>query len=168
MVEWDKHACRCCTRILLALLASGLAVSVCTAQAAAPADASLASPSDQLAEILVTAQKRTQDLQDVPIAVSVLGSDTLKKIHLDNAGDLGGLVPNLLVQDTLGAETPIFALRGVSMSDFSLNQPSPVATYYDEVYEGNFALLGVSLYDLERIEVLPGPQGTLYGKNTTG
>jgi iron complex outermembrane receptor protein len=54
------------------------------------------------------------------------------------------------------------------MSDFSLNQASPVATYFDEVYKGNFALLGVSLFDLERIEVLRGPQGTLYGKNTTG
>jgi iron complex outermembrane receptor protein len=54
------------------------------------------------------------------------------------------------------------------MSDYSLNQSSPVATYYDEVYKGNFAFLGVAMYDLERVEVLRGPQGTLYGKNTTG
>jgi iron complex outermembrane receptor protein len=54
------------------------------------------------------------------------------------------------------------------MSDYSLNQSGPVATYYDEVYKGNFAFLGVALYDLERVEVLRGPQGTLYGKNTTG
>jgi iron complex outermembrane receptor protein len=54
------------------------------------------------------------------------------------------------------------------MSDYSLNQASPVATYYDEVYKGNFAFLGVAMYDLERVEVLRGPQGTLYGKNTTG
>src|ERR1700689_4451441 len=106
MIEWDKQACRCRTRILLALLASLLAVSVCKAQAVAPADSSRASPSDQLAEILVTAQKRTQDLQDVPIAVSVLGSGTLEKIHLDNPGDLAGLVPNLLAQNVLGAQTP--------------------------------------------------------------
>jgi iron complex outermembrane recepter protein len=68
----------------------------------------------------------------------------------------------------VGDGTPIFALRGVSMSDYSLNQSGPVATYYDEVYKGNFAFLGVALYDLERVEVLRGPQGTLYGKNTTG
>jgi len=54
------------------------------------------------------------------------------------------------------------------MSDYSLNQASPVATYYDEVYKGNFAFLGLAMYDLERVEVLRGPQGTLYGKNTTG
>ena len=51
---------------------------------------------------------------------------------------------------------------------YSLNQASPVATYYDEVYKGNFAFLGIALFDLERVEVLRGPQGTLYGKNTTG
>jgi iron complex outermembrane receptor protein len=166
MDDWDGFTREFLKTRLAVLLSSVLAVSVCAAQT--PADSSPTAQSDQLAEIIVTAQKRTQDLQDVPIAVSVLSGDTLKKIHLDNAGDLSGLIPNLHVQDSLGAETPIFALRGVSMSDFSLNQPSPVATYYDEVYEGNFALLGVSLYDLERIEVLPGPQGTLYGKNTTG
>jgi hypothetical protein len=62
MAEWDRLTCRCCTRILPALLASALAVSVCTGQVAAPADSSRASQSDQLAEILVTRQKRTQDL----------------------------------------------------------------------------------------------------------
>jgi len=77
-------------------------------------------------------------------------------------------IPNLQLTSTVGDNTPIFALRGVSMSDYSLNQASPVATYYDEVYKGNFALLGVAMYDLERVEVLRGPQGTLYGKNTTG
>ena len=62
----------------------------------------------------------------------------------------------------------MFSLRGVSMFDYSLNQSSPVATYVDEVYKGNFALFGVELFDMERVEVLRGPQGTLYGKNTTG
>lgn len=77
-------------------------------------------------------------------------------------------VVNLQLTSIVGDNTPIFALRGVSMSDYSLNQASPVATYYDEVYKGNFAFLGVSMFDLERVEVLRGPQGTLYGKNTTG
>ncbi len=54
------------------------------------------------------------------------------------------------------------------MFDYSLNQSSPVASYIDEVYKGNFVLFGVEMYDLERVEVLRGPQGTLYGKNTTG
>jgi len=136
----------------------------------APA-ADLTAPEDsagELGEIIVTAQKRSERLQDVPISISALGSDALDKARLGSPAALVGFVPNLQMQNTVGDETPIFALRGVSMSDFSLNQASPVATYYDEVYKGNFALFGVSMFDLERVEVLRGPQGTLYGKNTTG
>ena len=77
-------------------------------------------------------------------------------------------VPNLQVNGIVGEGSPLFSLRGVSMFDYSLNQSSPVASYIDEVYKGNFTLFGVELYDLERVEVLRGPQGTLYGKNTTG
>lgn len=119
-------------------------------------------------EIVVTAQKRAERANDVPIALTALGSAAIATRHMSQADDLAASVPNLQFSATVGENTPIFALRGVSMSDFSLNQAGPVATYYDEVYKGNFALLGVNLFDLERIEVLRGPQGTLYGKNTTG
>jgi iron complex outermembrane receptor protein len=128
------------------------------------ADESAYSSSD----IVVTAQKRVERLQDVPISVTALGGDALARDRIRQADDLVTQVPNLQLTATVGEGTPSFAIRGVSMSDFSLNQSSPVATYYDEVYKGNFAFLGVALYDLERVEVLRGPQGTLYGKNTTG
>lgn len=118
--------------------------------------------------IVVTAAKRSENLQDVPISVSAIGGDALAKAQITKADDLVTRVANLQLTSTVGENAPIFALRGISMSDFSLNQSSPVATYYDEVYRGNFALLGVALYDIERVEVLRGPQGTLYGKNTTG
>lgn len=119
-------------------------------------------------DIVVTAQKRAERLQDVPISVSAIGGDALAKQRVTQADDLATKIPNLQLTSTVGDNTPIFALRGVSMSDYSLNQASPVATYYDEVYKGNFAFLGVAMFDLERVEVLRGPQGTLYGKNTTG
>ena len=119
-------------------------------------------------DIVVTAQRREERLQDVPVSVTALSGDTLKSQRIINASDLASVTPNLQSVSTVGSSTPIFALRGISMSDYSLNQASPVATYFDEVYKGNFALLGVSLFDLERVEVLRGPQGTLYGKNTTG
>jgi iron complex outermembrane receptor protein len=119
-------------------------------------------------EVIVTAAKRSENLQKVPISVSAITGDALAKGRVTQVDELVTKVPNLQLTSTVGDNTPIFALRGVSMSDFSLNQSSPVATYYDEVYKGNFALLGVSMYDLERVEVLRGPQGTLYGKNTTG
>ena len=119
-------------------------------------------------EIVVTAQKRSERLQDVPVSITALTGDSIRKQRITQADDLVSKIPNLQLTATVGENTPIFALRGVSMSDYSLNQSGPVATYYDEVYKGNFALLGVALYDLERVEVLRGPQGTLYGKNTTG
>jgi iron complex outermembrane receptor protein len=158
---------RACANPWVNLAASLLVASSISAQTT-PSGAALDNGMDSIPEILVTAQKRTERLQDVPVSVTAIGSDTLREMHLDSPGDLGGVIPNLQAQTTLGEEIPIFSLRGVSMSDFSLNQASPVATYFDEVYKGNFALLGVSLFDLERIEVLRGPQGTLYGKNTTG
>ncbi|MBO9695165.1 MAG: TonB-dependent receptor [Sphingopyxis sp.] len=124
--------------------------------------------SGQVEDIVVTAQRRPERLQDVPVSVTALSGDTMAKQRIISASDLANVVPNLQSVSTVGDTTPIFALRGISMSDYSANQASPVATYYDEVYKGNFALLGVALYDLERVEVLRGPQGTLYGKNTTG
>jgi iron complex outermembrane receptor protein len=126
------------------------------------------SSQNQVEEVIVTAQKRTERLQDVPISVSAISGDSAQKSRLTRADDLVAKVPNLQVSSTVGEGTPIFSLRGVSMSDFSLNQSPPVAIYYDEVYKGNFSFLGVAMYDLERLEVLRGPQGTLYGKNTTG
>lgn len=149
------------SRMLAALLA-GLSGQALMAQTAAETVA--ADPQ----EIVVTAQKRSERLQDVPISISAIGGDAVRKQRLSSADDLVSKVANLQLTSTVGDGTPIFALRGVSMSDYSLNQSGPVATYYDEVYKGNFAFLGVALYDLERVEVLRGPQGTLYGKNTTG
>lgn len=119
-------------------------------------------------EIIVTANKRSENLQSVSISVSAVAGDALEKGRTTQIDELVSKVPNLQLTSTVGDNTPIFALRGISLNDFSLNQSGPVATYYDEVYKGNFALLGIALFDLERVEVLRGPQGTLYGKNTTG
>lgn len=123
---------------------------------------------DATNDIVVTANKREEHLQDVPLSVSVIGGTGLAKSRVTLTEDIAQLVPGLQMNTTVGHNTPIFSLRGVSMYDYSLNQSSPVATYYDEVYKGSFALFGVAMYDVERIEVLRGPQGTLYGKNTTG
>ena len=149
-----------------AALAALLAVQPAYAQQAA--QAATGTDAQDTGEIVVTAAKRSENLQSVPISVSAIGGDALAKSRITSVDSLVNKVANLQLTSTVGDNTPIFALRGVSMSDFSLNQSSPVATYYDEVYKGNFAFLGVALYDIERVEVLRGPQGTLYGKNTTG
>ena len=137
------------------------------AAAAARAD-SPAADADGIQEIVVTAEKRSETLQSVPVSVTALTSAQLAQLKMDSPSDLVTQVPNLQVNGIVGEGSPLFSLRGVSMFDYSLNQSSPVASYIDEVYKGNFTLFGVELYDLERVEVLRGPQGTLYGKNTTG
>lgn len=128
----------------------------------APAD------SDAIQEIVVTAEKRSETLQSVPVSVTALTAAQLGQLKMDTPSDLVTQIPNLQVNGIVGEGSPLFSLRGVSMFDYSLNQSSPVASYIDEVYKGNFTLFGVEMYDLERVEVLRGPQGTLYGKNTTG
>lgn len=143
-------------------------IALVMALASAPAMAQDQADEPVAGEIVVTASKRAENLQDVPISLSAIGGESLAKSRTTSVDDLVTKVANLQLTSIVGDNTPIFALRGVSMSDYSLNQSSPVATYYDEVYKGNFAFLGVAMFDLERVEVLRGPQGTLYGKNTTG
>lgn len=119
-------------------------------------------------KIVVTAQKRSQNMQDVPVAVSAMNADKLETLRLNNSTEIADQIPNVQIQKPFGDAQPVFAVRGVSMSDFSQNQSSPVALYIDEVYRGAPALQGIAMFDLQRVEVLRGPQGTLYGKNTTG
>jgi iron complex outermembrane recepter protein len=122
----------------------------------------------QLEEIVITAQKRAENLQEVPVSVSAISGSELEMFRFRDSADITAQIPNLQSTNTAGSGVPIFSLRGVAMSDFSFNQASPVAIYIDEVYKGNPAIHGVQIFDLERVEVLRGPQGTLYGKNSTG
>ena len=119
-------------------------------------------------EIVVTAQKRVENLQDVPVSVTALTSEDLEVFRFRSLNELSDLVPNMQELPLKGDGTPVFSLRGMSMGDYSFHQQSPVGMYVDEVYKGNQSLNAVPHFDLERVEVLRGPQGTLYGKNTTG
>jgi iron complex outermembrane recepter protein len=122
-----------------------------------------------LEEVTVTAQRRTERLQDVPVAVTALSESELIDRGVRQAGDIADVVPNLLLNQPYGPEAqPTYTLRGVTTQDFSENQSSPIAMYVDEVYKPVGALQALQIYDLDRVEVLRGPQGTLYGKNATG
>ena len=124
---------------------------------------------EALAEITVTAQRVTERLQDVPVAVTAISANELAERGVRQAGDITSSVPNLLLNSPYGPEAqPTFTLRGVTTQDFSENQSSPVAMYVDEVYKSVGAVQALQIYDLDRVEVLRGPQGTLYGKNATG
>ncbi|NIB41610.1 TonB-dependent receptor [Pseudomaricurvus alkylphenolicus] len=121
-----------------------------------------------LEEVVVTAQKRAESVQDIPVAISAFTAESLENRKMETANDIAAGVPNLQVSSPYGETQPIFSIRGQSMSDYNTNQASPVGVYVDEAYIGTNYLQGMALFDLERVEVLRGPQGTLYGKNTTG
>ncbi|GGY90060.1 TonB-dependent receptor [Novosphingobium colocasiae] len=122
-----------------------------------------------LQEIIVTATKRSENLQNVPVAVSAISSEALAKKGVFETSDLNASMPNLQVSSPYGSQQPNFSLRGVGVgTEFNANAASPVGVYVDEVYQAFRASHGQQLYDLEQIEVVRGPQGTLYGRNTTG
>src|SRR5882762_5545600 len=129
----------------------------------------LAQADPALEEIVVTAQRRVERLQDVPLAITALSASDLTDLGVRQAADITASVPNMLVNLPYGPEAqPTFTLRGVTTQDYSQNQSSPIAMYVDEVYKAVGSVQAQQTYDLDRVEVLRGPQGTLYGKNATG
>jgi iron complex outermembrane receptor protein len=123
----------------------------------------------ELNEIVVTAQRQSERSQDVPIALTAVSADELHDRGIRQAADITSMVPNLVLNLPYGPEAqPSFVLRGVTTTDYSQNQSSPIAMYVDEVYKAVGAVQALQVYDMDRVEVLRGPQGTLYGKNATG
>ncbi|MCR8922625.1 TonB-dependent receptor [Dasania sp. GY-MA-18] len=121
-----------------------------------------------LEEVLVTAQKREQSVQEVPIAITSIGGEDLKNLGFKSATDVQFQTPGLIVSYASSNAIPNFTLRGVGLNDFTAVQSSPVAIHVDDIYYGNSTLLNFALFDVNRVEVLKGPQGTLYGRNSTG
>ncbi|MEM9257356.1 MAG: TonB-dependent receptor [Pseudomonadota bacterium] len=122
-----------------------------------------------LEEVIVTAQKRTESLQDVPISVATLNEETLELRNINDLKDIGTAIPNLYINPFNNDPTAIrLFIRGVGQNDIQITQDPSVALYTDGVYVGTSFGTGFEGVDIERIEVLRGPQGTLYGRNATG
>ncbi len=122
-----------------------------------------------LEEILVTAQKREQNLQDVSVSITAFDGNALRELNMFNSVDIAGQTPGLNVGTPVGeGNNASITLRGVGLNDFNDNNEGPIAIYRDEVYQAAMAGLTFQLFDMERVEVLRGPQGTLYGRNATG
>ena len=117
--------------------------------------------------IVVTAQKREENIQDVGISITALSGDALETLGLTNMQEIGQQIPGLQLQ-TFTPSFTVFNLRGISQNNFQDNLEAPVAVYVDDVYIGSMNAIGQQLYDMERVEVLRGPQGTLFGRNATG
>ena len=123
----------------------------------------------ELEQIVVTAQKREQSVQDVPISISAVSAAGLERNKVDSIFSLQAVVPGLQVQavDPPGQGTA-FALRGLGNSVFNMGFDPAVATFVDGIYRSRSGLVAsTDFLDLDRVEVLKGPQGTLFGKNTT-
>jgi iron complex outermembrane recepter protein len=155
---------------LLRLTAFAVAIACAlSAERGYAADGTATTATDtNLGEIVVTAQRRAQNLQDVPAAVSAYSSADIANAMAHKVADIIVDTPNVIVNQPYGDGGPSnFVIRGISSTDFSQNQSKPVAVYLDEGIKQTQLFETVPLFDTERVEVLSGPQGTLYGKDAT-
>lgn len=120
-----------------------------------------------LKTVTVTAQKRQQNIQDVGIAISVVDEEDIKARRLETPSDLVSFTPNATVKENFPGLMPVITVRGIGLNDFNATNNPATGVYIDEVSLSSLALLSSDLFDLERMEVLKGPQGTLYGRNST-
>lgn len=162
------------------LLSAGIVIAVLEANAlraqSPPAGASFTTPAapgqeqpvgpspEKLQEIVVTAQKRAQNLQDVPISIEVVGGKELQNKAIIDLSGLAGRIPNFQFNRT--TLTPQVYIRGFGSATANLGFEQSVSLYADGIYNGRSTQFNAPLYDLERVEVLRGPQGALLGKNT--
>jgi len=121
-----------------------------------------------LEEITVTAQKREQNLQDVGIAITAFTGAQMEKLGMRNSYDVAAFTPGVHISASLGGQNTQFTIRGVTQSDFSDTNEAPNAVYIDEGYVAIAQGQSFGLLDIERVEILKGPQGTLFGRNATG
>lgn len=162
---WTQHRFAAVGAGVIAIAVSQAAF----AQDAAPAPQAAPAQSEESGtnDIVVTAQRRAQRLQDVGIAVTALGSEQIERANITNSQDIGRLVPSLKVASFSSAGT-VFNIRGVSQNDYGDQQEPPVAVYQDDAYASSITLAGFPVFDTARVEALRGPQGTLFGRNATG
>jgi iron complex outermembrane receptor protein len=152
--------------VLAPIVCAGIAAPQVWAQAARqPA----ASPDQdlQIAEVIVTARRRAESLQDVPVSVSALDADRIVQLQAENITGLQNAVPNLYMDRGDGANTVIY-VRGIGQNDSLAFADAGVGVYVDDVFIARSQAAFLDLFDVERVEVLRGPQGTLYGRNTIG
>jgi iron complex outermembrane receptor protein len=148
---------------------TAIRTAVATALALAGSGAALAAESSLLEEVVVTATKREQSAQDVGVSVTAFSGEQIRELGFTNTTDIVKMTPGLNYTVPNAESSQInFFLRGVGLNDFADASENPVAVYVDDVYHPAMGGLSFQLFDTERVEVLRGPQGTLFGRNTTG
>jgi len=128
-----------------------------------------AEDTSQIELIEVKAQKRIQSIQDVPLSVTALSNEFVDHYHLFDSYQLNGMSPNVLISENAGVGTPgAVSIRGVGLLDYNTSNTSPIGFYFDEAASGSVNTQFAQLFDMQRVEILRGPQGTLFGRNTSG
>ena len=130
--------------------------------------APFAAHAQTLDEIIVTAQKREQSLQDVSISVSAWSGEAIRDLGLEQSWEIARFTPGVHVASTSGGQDMQFTIRGVTQTDFNDSIEPPNAVYVDEGYMATVQGNRFGMFDLDRVEILRGPQGTLFGRNATG
>ncbi|MFL0798371.1 MAG: TonB-dependent receptor [Cellvibrionaceae bacterium] len=148
-------------------LKSPLVLSVAAAALSGMAPGYAYSEQASIEEIIVTAQRRSENMQSVPVSVSALSSSDLQSMQVSDIGDIQAAVPNLTLHQG-DAQNAVVYIRGVGQVDSLAFSDPGVGLYLDDVYLGRAQGAFLEVFDVERIEVLRGPQGTLYGRNTIG
>src|SRR5690606_35838625 len=140
---------------------------LCTTSVLAQSEPPGAPSRGTLEEVVVTAQKREQSVNDIGMSVAAISASQLESRSIDSAADLARIVPGFSFADT-GVNAPVYSLRGVGYFDYSLAASPAVCVYVDEVPLAYPTMTLGAAFDLQRVEVLKGPQGTLFGQNSTG
>ena len=157
----------CTALALYASIAAGTAVAADTGTASSEFTATTAADTGTLQEVVVTARRRSEDLQSVPIAVTALSADTVQTQDITSLSDLSGAVPNMKISsDRATSSTINVYIRGVGQSDPLWGFEPGVGVYVDDVYLARPQAALLDVIDVDHLEILRGPQGTLYGKNT--
>lgn len=119
-------------------------------------------------EVTVTAQKREESAQDIGITIAAITGDQLRELGIDQAQDLFEVMSNVSLQNIGGGGVPVVIVRGIGLQNFRINDSPTTAFYVDEVYQTSVASVEWTMFDLQRVEMLKGPQGGLYGRNALG
>lgn len=119
-------------------------------------------------EITVTAQRREQSLQDIPMSVSAFSGEQLEEFGVTQATDIARFTPGVSATGAQGGFLQTFSIRGLTMGDYNPHQEGPIAVYRDDVYISSLQGQSFATFDSQRVEILKGPQGTLFGRNATG
>jgi iron complex outermembrane receptor protein len=145
-----------------------LALIIAATTATTLAPVALSQTRSMLEEVVVTAQKREQNVQDVGISITAFTGEQLDALGFRNSSDLAVMTPGVSVGGNLAGQNLQFTIRGVAQNDFNDQTESPVAVYIDDTYVAMAQGQRFAMYDLDRVEILKGPQGTLFGRNATG